>query len=80
MEERFLVHHSPPNTDAARIQQFGRKGLAFAYARRKLPTDRNGGIEIERQVGNGADWQPTDIWNVTSDGAMDHRRVARKDT
>lgn len=75
MPERYVVAHHPRSPTLSVNQTFQQKGLAFAYVSRRLKTDCNGAIAIERQTcaGGGA-WTITDTWQFFQDGRIDHTR------
>jgi hypothetical protein len=75
MTERYVVHHAPKSSEKIATQAFTGKGLAFAYAKRRLPNDHNGGISVQREVKQGASWKPTDAWTFFVDGHVDHVRL-----
>lgn len=78
-----MVRYSP---EPGRIetQKFVRKGLAFAYARRKAPDDSQDTVEVERQVvqpdgevrdDRGRRYKPVDLWTFHKSGDVDHARL-----
>lgn len=73
--ERFVVAHHPKSLSAPCLQTFAKKGLAFAYAQRKLPNDLNGGIAVERQTDEAGSWKATDVWSFYRDGNVEHARA-----
>jgi hypothetical protein len=78
MVERFVVSHSPRVHDKIETLTFAGKGLAFAYAMKKAPTDLNGGLSVQRQIADGRGWRSTDTWKFFADGNMEHRRCEPK--
>jgi hypothetical protein len=80
MPERFVVSHSPVVPDKIETQTFTGKGLAFAYAMKRVPRDRNGGVSVQRQITEGRGWRSTDTWKFFADGNMEHRRCEPKET
>lgn len=83
MSDRYLVI-STPTEGAAKQTPFTRKGLAFAYAQRMLPSDLKGCVDIQFQMSGdptpaatldektGLYWTTVDTWKFHSDGAIDH--------
>lgn len=74
MPERYVVAHHPRSPTLVVNQTFQQKGLAFAYVSRRLKTDRNGEIAIERQTSSAGAWIVTDTWQFFQDGRIDHIR------
>jgi len=75
MNERYVVRHCPKTPDKVIETNFTGKGLAFAYAKRRVPHDLNGGVEVQRQALRDTRWVPTDAWRFYVDGHTDHRRL-----
>lgn len=80
MGERFIVSHCPASADKVETQSFVGKGLAFAYAMKRVPRDLNGGVSVQRQITEGRGWRSTDTWKFFADGNMEHRRCEPKET
>lgn len=83
--ERYVVSHCPVD-DTVETQNFKRKGLAFAYAKRKLPTNKCNAIIVEQQLGGcatpasfqdpttGMFWTGINRWTFHSNGDIEHAR------
>jgi len=84
VQERWVVCHTPE--DELKRQAFKSKGLAFAYAKRKVPSNKCGFVEVVRQVegqptpgafldrSTGLYWLVIDSWTYHPDGNIEHSR------
>ena len=71
--DRYVVVHALEGEDE-QVVPFARKGLAFAYAKRKLKLidtlDRC--VAVQFQVEEGAGWVALDTWKFFYNGDIDH--------
>lgn len=84
--ERFLVLHCPVD-ETIQTQAFRRKGLAFAYAKRRLPANCTDFIEVAQQLGGcatpdstqdpetGEFWTTINRWTFHLHGDIEHARL-----
>lgn len=84
--ERYLVSHCPVD-ETVETQAFRRKGLAFAYAKRKLPKNCTSAIGVEHQLGGcatpasiqdpvtGEFWTTINRWTFHLNGDIEHTRL-----
>lgn len=85
--ERFVVSHCPVDEKNVVTQTFRHKGLAFAYAKRRLPFNHCSAIVVEQQVGGGPMkasvqdprtglfWANLNRWVFHSNGDIEHIRL-----
>lgn len=76
MKERYIVTvHPEPGRAVPRT--FERKGLAFAYVKRKLPLNAEPAITIahQRLDTDGGSWIGLNAWTYYTNGEIDHVRL-----
>lgn len=76
MIERYVVTVCPEKGSYVE-RPFSRKGLAFAYAKRKLPANCAPEITIEHQTRASDDqsWTGINTWTFHLNGDIDHTRL-----
>lgn len=74
--ERYVVTVCP---EEGRYTEhpFSRKGLAFAYAKRKLPANCAPDIRVVHQArpAEGDEWVGLNAWTFHANGDVDHARL-----